>query len=232
MSKLPPPPPTPPPPPPSNVPPMLPPPPPPLPKSEPPPILEKQSSIRNQQQPNSYQTTPKMTNTITETIEKFDQLLKSANNSNNTKFNGNNHNAQILTTPVSQVINTTKIKNNNMSAPTSSSHAPPIKQFTTTTLNDLTSTEHYAPEISSNTNVPRNQLFRPQSETISYIPEEITPIIITGAPEITKTLINPAINTNGSNMPRATSLLINEQPYISSNNKPNKSENYEFFSVV
>jgi hypothetical protein len=231
MSKLPPPPPTPPPPPPSNVPPMLPPPPPPLPKSEPPPILEKQSSIRNGNQPqqNSYQTTPKMTNTITETIEKFDQLLKSAssnNNNNNTKFNGNNPNAQILTTPVSQVINTTKIKNNNMSAPTTSSLAPPIKQFTTTTLNDLTSNEHYASENISNTNVPRNQLFRPQSEAISYIPEEITPIIITGAPEITKTLINPAINTNGSNMPRATSLLINEQPYISSNNKPNKSEKY------
>ena len=231
MSKLPPPPPTPPPPPPSNVPPMLPPPPPPLPKSEPP-MLEKQSSIRNgNQQQSSYQTTPKMTNTITETIEKFDQLLKSAN-SNNTNFsksNGNNNNAQILTTPVSQAINSTKIKNSNMSAPTTSVPPPPsIKQFVTTTLNDLTNNEHYTSE-SSNQNA-RNQLFRPQSEQISYIPEEITPIIITGAPEITKTLINPA-NSNGSTIPRATSLLINEQPYISSS-KTNKSSFLNEFNLI
>jgi hypothetical protein len=226
MSKLPPPPPTPPPPPPSNVPPMLPPPPPPLPKSEPP-VLEKQSSIRNgnqqQQQPNSFQTTPKMTNTITETIEKFDQLLKSANNNTNfNKSNGNNNssNAQILTTPISQAINSSKIKSTNMSAPTTSVGPQSIKQFASTTLNDLTSNEHYTSE-SSNTNA-KSQLFRPQSEQISYITEEITPIIITGAPEITKTLINPPINSNGSAMPRATSLLINEQPYIS-NSKSNKS---------
>lgn len=61
---LPPPPPTPPPPPPS-VPPML---PPPLPKSEPPQI-ESRPSIKNKNQ-------------ITETIEKFDQLLKSSNEKN------------------------------------------------------------------------------------------------------------------------------------------------------
>ena len=238
MSKLPPPPPTPPPPPPSNIPPMLPPPPPPLPKSEPP-ILEqnlaKQPSIKNgtpqQSISTSYQT-PKTTNTITETIEKFDQLLKSSSNNNthngSSKSNGNgfgnsNSNAQILTTPVSHSNNNSKIKNAAQPTPT-----PTNKQFPSTTLNDLTSNEHYALENSNNNNNNRNVILRPQSESISFIPEEITPIIITGAPEITKNLINAGLSSNVSNMPRATSLLVNEQQTYISTSKQSKSKCLKF----
>ena len=183
------------------------------------PNVNKQPSLRNG---NGYQT-PKITNTITETIEEFEQLLKSSNkattNGNSTNLNNNR---QIQTTPIIQTNATTANNNNTNSRIKTAVVAAPAKPVATTTLNDLTSSEHYLVDTSTNnanavTN--RNHQARPQSETVSLIADEITPIIITGAPEITKSLAH----ANGSNgVPhRVTSMLVNEQHYIT--NKQIKS---------
>jgi hypothetical protein len=173
-----PPPPSQPPPPPPALPPSI--PPPPLPKSEAPLLQVKQNnSIRNNNKDNKTQK-----NQISETIEKFDQLLKANNERGNMVSKPM---PPPLTTSVTPILNEnkTKITSNNT-----------VK----TTLNDLTNDENYLIEKSQNngmngTKPKTNDILKQKSyeevirpETDAIIDIEETPVIITSAPGLTKTV--------------------------------------------
>jgi serine/threonine protein kinase len=199
---LPPPPPTPPPPPPLNVAPMFPPPPPP----PPPPyqneaVVTKEPSMSRNNHQQHY--TPKIhNNTISQTIEKFDQLLKS---------NGQN----VTVAPKSQI---PKTKANSTIAPSQVAPPPPPppppiqttpQNTTAKTLNDLTSNEHY---LVDNTNNQR--LLQQQRSYPNELIEE------TNKPQI-------ALNNNHTktSVNRSTSLLVNESSPQQFNKLVNLNQN-------
>jgi hypothetical protein len=207
-----PPPPTPPPPPPS-VPPVLPPPPPPPLQPRPDQInnnnnnhVNKQTSIRNQ---------------ITDTIEKFDQLLKSNKHQNNQPpiKNGNNNNSSkpaiIQTKP----------------------YQTPIIPISTT-LDDLANDEHYnivQPLLNSNVNnsvnnnnnaldpnVRHSLVCQPTSnEVVLQDEQQIQKINENGHTKEVPIQI-PAHQNGGSNKPRAASLLLEPSLNPTSSSLANK----------
>jgi hypothetical protein len=204
-SLLPPPPPTPPPPPPS-VPPMLP-PPPPLPKTEPPALLGKQPSVRGTplmlsshgidptpppsglpaSTPINAAVNSTTRNSITETIEKFDQMLK-MNSERAPKMASN-----------SNILNNSSSKSQ---TPILSSNNAGLKAGNVqlqTALSEMSHAENYPSEIEANKN---GRVDASVERGGSDVIVDETPVIITGAPE----LVNGS-HTNGSSRPRAGSIL-------------------------
>lgn len=128
-------------------------------------------------------------NSITETIEKFDQMLK-MNSERGPKMVSN-----------SNILNNSSNKNQ---TPILSSNNAGLKAGNMqlqTTLNDMSNNENYPSEMEANKNSRVNATVSVASDVIV----DETPVIITGAPEI----VNGS-NTNGSSRPRAASIL-NEQ---------------------
>lgn len=176
ISTLMPPPPTQPPPPPPELPPTI--PPPPLPKSDAPEIMQTHS-IRN-----------KNKNQISETIEKFDQLLKASNERSNTTSTGQNKPVITLTDEKVKVKVSSKqsMTTNNVPTPTP------------TTLIDLTNDESYLinEKINGNNNQQNSTYTKSTTKTYEqqirpvpdsdYLNMEESPVIITSAPGLSKTI--------------------------------------------
>lgn len=203
-----PPPPTQPPPPPPALPPTI--PPPPAPKTETS-ALHLSQSVK---QTNSVRNKNSTKNQISETIEKFDQLLKANNERSNTV-------TKLMPPPASTVNNTL---NDNKTIVNNVKTTNVNKVNTTATLNDLTNDEHYLIEKSQNQNTKNKsnevlknnyeQQIRPVSDSDAINIEE-TPVIITAAPGLTKTI-------QEAKPPRSVS-IINEPP--SSNSVSNSFSN-------
>lgn len=244
-----PPPPTQPPPPPPALPPSI--PPPPLPKTEAPILPSNQqqmvkpnNSIRNKN------TTHK--NQISETIEKFDQLLKANNERSNTVIKPMPPPPTNVTPIISETKpHTVKPVNNKVNN-------------TTTTLNDLTNDEHYLIEksqhgTSNNKQSKSNDLFKSQQYEQQILPVndadtiniDETPVIITAAPGLKTIQVQEAKSrttaseTIGHSVSNSFSNSIKSKGkelfknYISSNNKTSKSlssnislANFRFVSVL
>lgn len=142
-------------------------------------------------------------NQISDTIEKFDQLLKANNERGNAIPKAVPAPAAIL---------------NEQQKTTPRNTQPSKVNNTTVTLNDLTNDEHYLSEQSSLTSKPKvnetitiktntvEQQIRPVSDSDALNIDE-TPVIITAAPGLTKTI--------QESKPRANS-LINESSGLNS----------------
>jgi len=216
-----PPPPSQPPPPPPSLPPSL--PPPPLPKSEapesrilappPPPPLQPTQPLPPKPH-NSVRYKNSTKNQISETIEKFDQLLKT-----------NNERGNLISTksvPLPPVLSEHSQSKAAIHVPKVTATAPATKVITTT-LNDLTNDEHYLMDKSEVK--PReldetvSKLIRPMSDSDVLNMEE-NPVIITAAPELTKTIQqnkpNSISNSFSNGLKTKTKQLFNSSGFAAS----------------